>query len=67
MCLIPKAASMHHTDPSGAYQPHRVGMMYECSTGEFLVRAAIIHRDDIGHTALMHYVALKGLTNCLVE
>ena len=25
--LLTRAAFIHHTDPSGVYQPHRVGMM----------------------------------------
>ena len=32
--LLASAAFMHHADPSGVYQPHRVGMMHECSPGE---------------------------------
>ena len=52
---------MHHADPSGAYQPHRVDMMFECSTGKLLARAAFMHYDDQGYDALMHYAVLKGL------
>ena len=30
----------------GVYQPRRVGMMHECSTGELLAGAAFMHHDD---------------------
>ena len=31
---------MHHADPLGVYQPCRVGMMHECSPGEYGWRRA---------------------------
>ena len=40
------AALMHHADPSGVSQLHRVVMMH----------------DDQGHDALSHDAPLKGLT-----
>ena len=52
---------MHHTDPLGESQPHRVVMMIECSTGELLARAAYMHHDDQGHDALMHHIVLEVL------
>ena len=56
---LTRAAFMHHADPEGVYQPHRVGMMHDCSNGELLARAAFMHHDD--HRALKPYAALKGL------
>ena len=52
---------MYHAEPAGVSQPHRVGMMLECSTGELLTRAAFMHYDDQGHDALRHDAVLKGL------
>ena len=40
------AALVHHADPSGVSQSHRVGMMLEC---ELLARAAFMHHADRGH------------------
>lgn len=52
----------HNAEPSGVYQPRRVGMMLECSNGEVLARAAFMHHhDDKGLNALHHYAALKWL------
>ena len=56
-----RPAFMHHTDPTTVYQPHRVGMMHECSTGELLARAAFMHHADKEHDALKHYAALTGV------
>ena len=36
-------------------------MMQECSTGELLTRAAIMHHADQGHDALKYHAVLKGL------
>ena len=36
----------HHADLLGQYQPLRVGMMLECSTGELITRAAFMHHDN---------------------
>ena len=43
---------MHHADPLGVYQAHRVDMVLKCRTGELLTRVAFIHHDDreIAHT-----------------
>ena len=50
---------VHHDNPSGVSQPHRVDMMPECSTGDLLARAGFMHQ---GHGALMHYAVLKGFS-----
>ena len=54
---------MHHTDYLGMYQrrARRLGMLRECSPGELLARAAVMHYDDEGHITLKHYAALTGL------
>ena len=39
-------ALVHHANPSGVYQPHRVGMMHECSTSKLLTSAAFVHHAD---------------------
>ena len=52
---------MHHADPLGVSQPCRVGMMPECSPGQLLTRAALMHHDDQVNDALMDYAFLKGL------
>ena len=36
-------------------------MMHQCSPGELLSRAALVHHDDQGHDALRHHAILKGL------
>ena len=54
---------MHHADPSGVFQPRRVGLVLECSTGELLARAAFMHHDNQGHDALLHHAVLKGLSH----
>ena len=36
-------------------------MMLECSTGELLARAALMHHDDQGYHALRYHAVLKGL------
>ena len=50
--LLALAAFVHHADPLGVYQPHRVGMILECSTYELLTRAAFMHHGDKRHNAL---------------
>ena len=66
---------VHYADPLVVYQPCRVGMMLEYSTGELLTRAAFMHHDDQGHDAflhhdywghdtLRHHAALKGVMPC---
>ena len=50
---------MHHADPSGVYQPHRVGMMDECSTRQCCVHAS--YRQKGIYSAVKPYAALKGL------
>ena len=57
------AALMHHADPPGQFQHHRVAMMLESSIGELLSRAAFMHHDGKGHSALKHYTVLKVLNN----
>ena len=37
------------------------GMMYECSTGKYLIGAAFMHHEDQWHYALKHYAVLEGL------
>ena len=54
---------MYHTDSLGVFQPGRVGMMLECSTGKLLTRAEFIHHDEQGYDALMHYAIPKVLSN----
>ena len=51
---------MYHVDPSRVCQTHWVGMIFEC-TGELLDRAAIMHHDNKGYSALKPYETLKGL------
>ena len=53
---------MRHANPLGWYQPHRVGMMLECSTGESLARAAFMHHDDQGDDALMNHAPQLFIT-----
>ena len=55
---------MHHADHSGVYQPRTVGKMHECSPGELIARAALMHHDGKGLGASLCYAALKGLTLC---
>ena len=57
---------MYHADPSGVYQPHRVGKMHECSPGELLARAVFMHYADKGHSELKHYTTFKGLRTFLL-
>ena len=59
--LLTRTAFMRHADPSGVYQPCRVGMMLECSTVELLAKIASVHHGDKGHTvtALKRYAAPK--------
>ena len=54
---------MHHADSFGLEQPHRVGMMLQCSRGEFFATAAFMHHDDKGHSALKRHAVFKGLTS----
>ena len=58
---------MHDGDSSGVSQPRGVAMMLECSTGDLLARAAFMHHDDQGHSALMYYTVLKGLKSLIME
>ena len=53
--VLARAAFMYHTDPSGVYQPRRVSVMLECSTGELLPKAAFMR-----HADKWQYAALKG-------
>ena len=48
-CNPASAALVHHADPSGVSEPCRVGMMLECSTGELLAGAALVHHDNKCH------------------
>ena len=57
--LLAKPEFVYHVDPSGVYQPCRIGMVLECSPG--LTRAAFIHHANKGHGTLKHYAAIKGL------
>ena len=52
---------MHHANPVGVYQCHRVGMMLECSTGVLLAMAIFNHQDEKGHNRLNHYAVHEGL------
>ena len=65
-CHLTGAALVHHADPWGVSQPHKVSMMLECSTGELLIRSAFMHHDDQGHDALRHDAVLKGLTGSML-
>ena len=56
---------MHHVEPLGESQLHRVGMVREYCTGDSLARTAFMHHADQGHNALKHYAALKGLEGFL--
>ena len=60
--LLGRTAFMHHADPSGVYQPHRVGMMHECSSGEYSSGLHSCIMTTNRHSALKHYAVLKGLT-----
>ena len=42
------AEFMHHVDPLGVYQLHRVGMMLECNSGELSARVAFRHNKNNG-------------------
>ena len=60
--LLARAAFVHHDDSLGVYQPHRVGMVVECRTGDLHARAAFKHHDDKGHDALMNYMGFKRVS-----
>ena len=52
---------MHHADPSGVYQPHMVGMLLECGSGELLAMTAFMHHGNQRYITLKQSVGLKGL------
>ena len=54
-------ALVPHADPLGVSQPNKVDMMFECSIGKLLTRAAFMHLDDQGHDALRYHALPKGL------
>ena len=57
--LLTRAAFMHHGNPLGEYQPHRVRMVFECSPDELLARATcIMSTNGIVHLSTMR--AFKG-------
>ena len=61
--LFARPVFMHHADPSGEYQTHRVDMMLEYSTDDSpTMQAASVHHPYKGHIELKHYAALRGLT-----
>ena len=37
---------MHHADPTGLIHSQRVGMMHQCSAGELLTSAVLLHHDS---------------------
>ena len=43
------------------YQPHRISMMHEWSTGKLLARVVFMQYDVKGHSAVKHYASLYGL------
>ena len=47
--LLAETAFMHHAEPSGVYQRHRVGTMLKYSPGELIAKTAFTHRQDRGH------------------
>ena len=51
-------AFMHDAEHLEVYQPHKFGMVIECSPGELLAMPAFIQK---GHNELKHYSALKGI------
>ena len=54
---------MHHADPFGVYQIHRVAMLHGCSPGELLTRTAFMHHDDQGQRSLEHSAAVTRLSS----
>ena len=52
---------MHHADATGLIHFQRVGMLHQCSTGELLAGAALVHHETNEHEALRHHAVLKGL------
>ena len=63
----PPQGSIHSSCQAfdSVYQPRRVCMMLECSTGELIPRDAFMHHDDKRHDALKQCAVLKGLSLCL--
>ena len=53
------AALMHQDDPSGVYQPCRVGMMHEWRVDAPGLHSCIMTTNV--QSALKHYASLKGL------
>ena len=43
---LTSAAFMHCVDPTDLIHSQRVGMMPQCSNGEFPADAALVHHDD---------------------
>ena len=59
-----KTAFMHHAVPSAVYQPQKVGLLHECTSGmSRLASPACMLHDDKGNRTLKHFAALKGLLN----
>ena len=58
---------MHHADPLGVYQPHRVGMMFEWRPGELFTKTEFMHHANKGYTSLENYATLKGLKGFLPD
>ena len=53
---------VHHADPAGGYQPHRVSMVLECSLVTYMPQ---LHEGIMmtkRHSTLKHYAVLKGFT-----
>ena len=57
------AALVHHADPSEVSEPHRVGMMLECNTGDLLARTAFMHHDDQDRDVSRYDTVRKWLHN----
>ena len=60
LLAMARATFMHHSTPSGVYQPYWVGMMHSCSSGELVARAAFMHHGDKGITHQITMRPLKG-------
>ena len=54
-------------DPTGVSQPHKVGVMLECSAGKLLASAAFMHHDDQGHLQVYELLALYQPHNALIR
>ena len=62
--LVARTALTHCPIPLETFQPHQVGMMYDCSPGELLTRSGFMHHDDNDHiTALCSPYRVKKFSS----